>query len=1020
MFIPLALLLCASVHIANSTRQLSGCLNNPADIVFAVDSSDYVSDLDFEKIKVFLMGIIRLLKLDDNQIRVGVVQYDDSVTNTVSLTGRKVDLSREILQLKKSPGVPRAYLGLRSLRGQFSTGGRPNVPQIGIVLTGGLGEYAQMSYSQGKLLRDSGIRMMMVGFGSRVTTDEIDDVAWNPQLVMTSPNVEDLTKHMKGFLNKLCNCMSPTSGGQVSSALGGAAAAVERVGSGGIRAPIIGELEPISNYLPMQNGKMIPDGPIPLPAFAAHTSSSTGNSGRTGVQDAPLPDQGNLRSSRLQNEYSSQSGQSKPDVQLPQLPNVPSAAVPDFPKSPPLPPFSPVPSVPAILPLPSLPNLPIVPRLPDWPNVPELPSLSPASSPQVVSPLLSISDVRQVPKVPDLPKLDLPDLTVPKLRLMDNIPNSQLKTITDVDISDLKLKIPKLADIADKLKQDLPDLSSLVASLKDGTELAKLSKLANEAVKMQLPDGLGDVIKALKEAVANVKGDGSPSNKGDSSSSSSDDEDDIPEGICNQCGGKNANCRVRLPNTCDKYVICFGNDDSDSSNDDNNDKADNNEGDDSSDDDDKSQPKLRTCPFGEFWDDNEDVCKHSGEVDCPFDSCKNMLGSPSRRSSASCRAYWRCEWGRSVSDCCPVGTAYKENDGCVTDESCTGSCSNDEPDSPFCDKKPVAGMSSFYRQYTPAKVWVRMPCAPGTFFSEGSCGCNRKSSGIPQNAVKKPMEKGPSREVYMCFDSDTSDTSGKYTYVENDNSLVSVFNGVAHFQGDGKLSMPRFSGAPYGNDWIFKLKYKLNDDPESSDDSGSNNDNSSSSDSNDEKNSESSSSDDDTKKDNNDDLMTLLSNGDCSNHRCYSKPSLVLATSDDETILEVTDSAQKVHRLRVSKRRKGDSDSSDSDNNGDSDSSDSKDKNSNKDGSSSDSDEDGNIDSSNESNDNGKSDGWRTVVVSLRKDKLKLKDGNREAEESFQDSTPLVSYSSLQIGGGSIYNSFKGLMDEIELMLDDD
>ncbi|KAL3882092.1 hypothetical protein ACJMK2_028463, partial [Sinanodonta woodiana] len=1011
MFIPLALLLCVAVHISNSTRQLSGCLSSPADIVFALDSSDYVNDLDFEKVKVFLMGIIRLLKLDDNQIRVGIVQYDDSVTNTVSLTGKKVDLSRNILQLKKSQGI--------------------------IVLTSGIGEHAQMSYSQGKLLRDSGIRMMIVGFGSRVTTDEIDDVAWNPQFAWTSPNAEDLTKHTKSFLNKLCNCMSPTSEGQLSSAFGGSSSAASKVASGGLRAPVIGEPEPISNHLPMQNGKMIPDGPIPLPAFAAHTSSSIGTSSQTGVQEAPLHDRGNLRSLRLQNLYFSHSGQRQTNVQLPQLPNVPSLLLPDLPKSPPLTPSPPVPSVPVIKPLPSLPIVPIVPQLPALPNLQELSFISSASSSQLSSPLRSISDLLQVPKVADLPKLEVSDFTVPKLLSMVNIPSSPLKTLTEVDISDLKLKIPKLADIADKLKPDLPDLSSLVASLKDSPELAKLSKLANEAAKMQLPDGLGNVIKALKEAVANINGDDSLSSKDNSSSSSSssDDDDDLPEGICNTCGGKTANCRVRLPNTCDKYVICFGDDDSDSSNDDSNSKADNNKSDDSSSDEDKAHPKLRACPFGEYWDDKEEECKHSGEVDCPFDSCKNLRGSPSRKSPESCRAYWRCEWGRSVFDCCPMGTAYRENDGCVNDESCSGSCSDDEPDSPFCDKKPVSGMSGFYRQYTAAKVWVRMPCAPGTFFSEGSCGCNRRSSDIPQGMERKPMKKGPDREVYMCFDSDTSDTSGKYTYVENDNSLVSVFDGVAHFHGDGKLSMPRFSGAPYGNNWIFKLKYKLSDDQESSDDSGSKNDNSSSSDSNDGKSVESSSSDDDNEKDKDDDLMTLLSNGDCSNHRCYSKPSLVLATSDDETILELTDSTQKVHRLRVSKHHKGDSDSSsDSDDNGDSDSSDSKDKKVNKDDSSSDSDDNGESDSSdikdkngskddsssdsddngdsdssdskdkngnkdvsdsdsddtddndgsNESNDNGKGADWRTVVVSLRKDKLKLKDGNREAEESFQ------------------------------------
>lgn len=50
-------------------------------------------------------------------------------------------------------------------------------------------------------------------------------------------------------------------------------------------------------------------------------------------------------------------------------------------------------------------------------------------------------------------------------------------------------------------------------------------------------------------------------------------------------------------------------------------------------------------------------------------------------------------------------------------------------------------------------------------------------------------------EVYLPFDSDTNDRSGSGVYIENYN--VSVVQGVAYFNGDAELVIPRFANFEY-------------------------------------------------------------------------------------------------------------------------------------------------------------------------------------------------------------------------------
>lgn len=41
---------------------------------------------------------------------------------------------------------------------------------------------------------------------------------------------------------------------------------------------------------------------------------------------------------------------------------------------------------------------------------------------------------------------------------------------------------------------------------------------------------------------------------------------------------------------------------------------------------------------------------------------------------SNCRGYWRCEAGKSIPGCCPMGFTYSDDGNCVMDPNCTSSC----------------------------------------------------------------------------------------------------------------------------------------------------------------------------------------------------------------------------------------------------------------------------------------------------------------------------------------------------------
>ncbi|XP_041356051.1 uncharacterized protein LOC121373452 [Gigantopelta aegis] len=82
---------------------------------------------------------------------------------------------------------------------------------------------------------------------------------------------------------------------------------------------------------------------------------------------------------------------------------------------------------------------------------------------------------------------------------------------------------------------------------------------------------------------------------------------------------------------------------------------------------------IRSCPFGQYW--NQDIlrCDQACNVDCPLEKCKDDCVS-TYSMHGSCRGYWTCVNGKSEAACCPVGFAYVETKGCLVDFTCRDMC----------------------------------------------------------------------------------------------------------------------------------------------------------------------------------------------------------------------------------------------------------------------------------------------------------------------------------------------------------
>ncbi|KAK1172597.1 matrilin-2-like, partial [Acipenser oxyrinchus oxyrinchus] len=187
------------------------CKGKALDFVFIIDSSRSVRPHDYEKVKTFIINILKFLDVGPDTTRVGLIQYGSVVQSEFSLKTykRKADIEKAVqnmIHLATGTMTGLAIQYTMNMAFSESEGARPldmNIPRIAMIVTDGRPQDTVEEVSG--QARDSGINIFAIGVG-RVDMSTLRAIGSEPHeehvfLVANFSQIETLTSV---FQSKLC------------------------------------------------------------------------------------------------------------------------------------------------------------------------------------------------------------------------------------------------------------------------------------------------------------------------------------------------------------------------------------------------------------------------------------------------------------------------------------------------------------------------------------------------------------------------------------------------------------------------------------------------------------------------------------------------------------------------------------------------------------------------------------------------------------------------------------------------
>ena len=180
-----------------------------ADIVLLLDTSGSVTDTNFQKILGFVDHLIRLIGLNDEKTRIGVVTFSTGAMIDFHLKDYRSAraITKAILEIEHVPGQTNIAAALQAMREEMflqKNGDRPGVPNIGILITDG---YSYKNYEEtipeAKKARERGIQLFAIGIGLE-DEDEIKRIADDKNRVFGTSNFDTLAQIVYDVRDAIC------------------------------------------------------------------------------------------------------------------------------------------------------------------------------------------------------------------------------------------------------------------------------------------------------------------------------------------------------------------------------------------------------------------------------------------------------------------------------------------------------------------------------------------------------------------------------------------------------------------------------------------------------------------------------------------------------------------------------------------------------------------------------------------------------------------------------------------------
>uniref|UniRef100_A0A672HL91 Collagen alpha-1(XXI) chain n=1 Tax=Salarias fasciatus TaxID=181472 RepID=A0A672HL91_SALFA len=194
---------------AAQDEDLRSCRTAPCDLVFIVDGSWSVEDVNFEIVKRWLVNITTSFNIGQKFTQVGVVQYSDDPVLEIPLG--KYSSNRDLIKAMESI----QYMGGNTRTGtaiNFATNklfglserGPSGVSRIAVVLTDGKSQDEVVKAAE--IARKKGVILFAIGVGSATEGAELRDIANKPSstYVFSVEDYKAISRIIQVIRQKLC------------------------------------------------------------------------------------------------------------------------------------------------------------------------------------------------------------------------------------------------------------------------------------------------------------------------------------------------------------------------------------------------------------------------------------------------------------------------------------------------------------------------------------------------------------------------------------------------------------------------------------------------------------------------------------------------------------------------------------------------------------------------------------------------------------------------------------------------
>ncbi|XP_059162205.1 collagen alpha-6(VI) chain-like isoform X2 [Physella acuta] len=207
-----------AVNTKPSATSASGTTNAPSttcddkqrDIIFLLDASESLTSENFKTMLDFTASLAALFDLADDKTRFGAVVYSSEVVKVFDLhtytTEQKI---REAIQ--GAPFLEEGTNTTKALRtvvenNLFGTshGGRGSAVKVLVVVSDGGSHDPNGTRTSAKVLHSSGVQVIFVAVGTKVSAEERRDIASDPSGVINATSFYDLPSKQSDVQKQVC------------------------------------------------------------------------------------------------------------------------------------------------------------------------------------------------------------------------------------------------------------------------------------------------------------------------------------------------------------------------------------------------------------------------------------------------------------------------------------------------------------------------------------------------------------------------------------------------------------------------------------------------------------------------------------------------------------------------------------------------------------------------------------------------------------------------------------------------